>query len=219
MGLVRASAAYTPTKYTCVAEFQMKQDVQGDILSEGRLFLATFYTRKGDQGYTDLLGGRVAKYDPRPEAFGTIDEATAQIGYARSIAGSDRTRTILIAVQRDLYLMMAELAFTTDMQQDRYHITQSHLDRIEQETDALSADVPLPPHFILPGDTQPGAALDVARTVVRRAERLVVRLFHEEQLQNDMVLAYLNRLSSLLFILGRFEDQHAGVTPTKARSD
>lgn len=197
----------------------MKQKFWGHILPEGRPLVTTFYTRKGDQGYTDLLGGRVAKYDARPEAFGTIDEATAQIGYARSIAGSARTQEMLIAVQRDLYLMMAELAFASDMQQDRYHITQAHLDRIEQETDALSADVPLPPHFILPGDTQSGAALDVARTVVRRAERLVVRLFHEHELHNEMVLAYLNRLSSLLFILGRFEDQHAGVTPTRAKED
>lgn len=180
--------------------------------------MTTFYTRKGDQGYTDLLGGRVAKYDPRPEAFGTIDEATAQIGYARAVSGSDRTRAILIDVQRDLYLMMAELAFASDMKQDRYHISQENLDRIERETDRLSEEVPLPPHFILPGDTLAGAALDVARTVVRRAERLVVRLFHSQELENELVLAYLNRLSSLLFILGRFEDHEAGVTPTKARA-
>ena len=181
--------------------------------------MTTFYTRKGDQGYTDLLGGRVAKYDPRPESFGTIDEATAQIGYARSVATSERTRTILIDVQRDLYLMMAELAFAPDMQQSRYHITQEHLNRIETETDRLADDLDLPPHFILPGDTVSGAALDVARTVVRRAERLVVKLFHDEELTNELVPAYLNRLSSLLFILGRFEDAEAGVVPTKARSD
>jgi cob(I)alamin adenosyltransferase len=181
--------------------------------------MSTFYTRKGDHGYTDLLGGRVAKYDPRPDAFGTIDEATAQIGYARAIARTDRMRAILIDVQRDLYLMMAELAFASGMKQDRYHISQENLDRIEKETDALAADVPLPPHFILPGDTQSGAALDVARTVVRRAERLVVRLFHTEEVENELVLAYLNRLSSLLFILGRFEDHEAGITPTKAKSD
>ena len=191
------------------------------ILEYWRVAIAvtTFYTGKGDQGYTDLLGGRVAKHDPRPDAFGTIDEATAQIGYARAIAGSERTKTILIDVQRDLYLMMAELAFASEMKQDRYHITAVHLERIEKETDQLSTDVPLPPHFILPGDTLTGAALDVARTVVRRAERLVVRLYHEEQFDNEIVPAYLNRLSSLLFILGRFEDREAGVTPMKAKQD
>jgi cob(I)alamin adenosyltransferase len=180
--------------------------------------VTTFYTRKGDQGYTDLLGGRVTKYDARPESFGTIDEATAQIGYARAIALSERTKTILIDVQRDLYLMMAELAFAPEMQQNSYRITQEHLDRVERETDALAAEVPLPPHFILPGDTPSGAALDVARTVVRRAERLVVKLYHDEEIDNALIPAYMNRLSSLLFILGRFEDREAGVTPTKAKS-
>jgi cob(I)alamin adenosyltransferase len=187
--------------------------IEGPVVS-----VPSFYTRKGDQGYTDLLGGRVPKYDPQPEAVGTLDEATASIGLARAVASSERTKSILMDVQRDLYLMMAELAFTSDMTQTRYHITQEHLDRIEQQTDRLSAEVDLPPHFILPGDTVPGAALDVARTVVRRAERLVVKLYHDEILENELVPAYLNRLSSLMFILGRFEDHEAGVTPTRAKS-
>ncbi len=176
-----------------------------------------FYTRGGDKGYTDLLGGRVPKYAARPETFGTIDEATSVIGFARSLAGSERTQAILIDVQRDLYLMMAELAFAPDMQQKRYHITAEHVARVEAETDALEADVPLPPHFILPGDSQGGAVLDVARTVVRRAERLAVRLAHDGEVDNEQLLAYLNRLSSLLFILARFEDHCAGVTPTPAK--
>ena len=176
-----------------------------------------FYTRKGDQGYTDLLGGRVPKYAPRPEAYGTLDEATSCLGLARALATSQRTKDILIAVQRDLYVMMAELAFTPEMQQKRYHITEEHVARIERETDQLAAEVPLPPHFILPGDTVAGAALDLARTVVRRAERLVVKLAHEGDITNDEMLAYLNRLSSLLFVLARFEDQQAGVTPTPAK--
>jgi cob(I)alamin adenosyltransferase len=178
-----------------------------------------FYTRGGDKGYTDLLGGgRVPKYDPRPETIGTIDEATSSIGYARSIAQSDRTKTILVEVQRDLYLMMAELAFTPDMTQQRYHVTADHVARIEAETDGLEADVTLPPHFILPGDTPSGAMLDVARTVVRRAERLAVHLVHDGAIDNEHLLAYLNRLSSLLFILARFEDHEAGVTPTPAKA-
>lgn len=181
--------------------------------------MTTFYTRKGDQGYTDLLGGRVPKYDPQPETYGTIDEATAQIGYARAISQSERTKSILIDVQRDLYEMMAELAFAREMRQERYRISQDQLDRLEAVTDALAAEVPLPPHFVLPGDTIAGAALDVARTVIRRAERLVVKLFHEQAIDNELVPAYLNRLSSLLFILGRYEDQQAGITPTKAKGD
>lgn len=176
-----------------------------------------FYTRKGDEGYTDLLGGRVPKYSPRPEAFGTIDEATSAIGLARAQAGSQRTKDILIEVQRDLYLMMAELAFASDMTQQRYHITADQVTRIEHETDQLSDEVPLGRDFILPGDTVSGATLDLARTVVRRAERLVVKLAHDDEVTNDQVLAYLNRLSSLLFILARFEDREAGVDSTTAK--
>lgn len=176
-----------------------------------------FYTRKGDEGYTDLLGDRVPKYAPRPETYGTLDEATSFIGLARAMATSQRTKDILVAVQRDLYLMMAELAFAPDMRQKRYHVTAEHVTRIERETDQLSAEVPLPPHFVLPGDTQAGAVLDVARTVIRRAERLAVKLSHDGAIDNPQLLAYLNRLSSLLFILARFEDREAGVTPTPAK--
>lgn len=176
-----------------------------------------FYTRTGDEGYTDLLGGRVPKYDARPETYGTIDEATSNIGLARALSNSDRTKALLVEVQRDLYTMMAELAFAPEMRQGKYHITAEHVARIEAETDRLEADVPLPPHFILPGDSVAGAALDVARAVIRRAERLAVKLAHDGEVENTHVLAYLNRLSSLLFILGRFEDQEAGVVATKAK--
>ncbi len=176
-----------------------------------------FYTRKGDEGYTDLLGGRVPKWAPRPEAYGTLDEATSFLGLARALATGERTKRILIDVQRDLYVLMAELAFSPELQQRRYHIREEHVARVERETDQLAAEVPLPPHFVLPGDTVAGGALDAARAVVRRAERLVVKLAHEGEVENDHVLAYLNRLSSLLFILARYEDKLAGVTPTPAK--
>jgi cob(I)alamin adenosyltransferase len=181
--------------------------------------MPSFYTRKGDEGYTDLLGGRVPKYHDRPETYGTLDEATSVLGYARAIALSARTRQLLIEVQRDLYQMMAELAFTPELLRGKNRISAEHVTRIERETDQLSEEVALPPHFILPGDSASGAMLDVARTVVRRAERLAVRLRHDGEIENEQVLAYLNRLSSLLFILGRFEDHEAGVTPTKAKAD
>jgi cob(I)alamin adenosyltransferase len=176
-----------------------------------------FYTRKGDTGYTDLLGDRVPKYHSRPETFGSIDETTSFLGIARATATTERTREIILQVQRDLYLMMAELAFAPDMEQHKFEMTQEHIDRLEQETDQLSEEVELPPHFIIPGDTLPGAAIDSARGVIRRAERLAVRLFHEEEIRNENVIAYLNRLSSLLFILARYEDHAAGVTPTRAK--
>ena len=176
-----------------------------------------FYTRRGDEGYTDLLGARVPKHHPRTDFIGTLDEATSQIGLARAQAASDRTKTILTGLQRDLYTMMAELAFVADVQMDQYRIGAEHLERIERETDALAGEVPLGREFILPGDTVPGAALDVARAVVRRAERAGAQLLHSGEFENASLLAYLNRLSSLLFILGRYEDQVAGVRPTPAK--
>jgi cob(I)alamin adenosyltransferase len=176
-----------------------------------------FYTRKGDTGYTDLLGDRVPKYHSRPETYGTIDEATSFLGLARAMTSTERTKEIILQIQRDLYLMMAELAFAPDMEQHRFEMTSEHVSWVEEQTDALSDEVELPPHFIIPGDTVPGAALDSARGIIRRAERLAVRLFHDEEIKNEELIAYLNRLSSLLFILARYEDHAAGITPTKAK--
>ncbi|MCS7050647.1 MAG: cob(I)yrinic acid a,c-diamide adenosyltransferase [Thermomicrobium sp.] len=175
------------------------------------------YTGKGDQGYTDLLGGRVPKYAARPETFGTLDEASCAIGMARALATSPETKQLLVQVQRDLYLMMAELAFVPGIEQQKYRVTEDHVRRLEETIDRLGAMVPIGRHFVLPGDTLAGATLDFARTVVRRAERLVARLYHEGEVQNEQLLAYLNRLSSLLFVLARFEDHEAGVTPTPAK--
>lgn len=179
--------------------------------------MTTFYTGRGDAGYTDLLGARVPKFDPRTELLGTLDESTSQIGVARASAASSKTRTTLEAVQRDLYTMMAELAFVSDDLAEPYRTTDKDVARIGKLTDEIAETTPLAREFILPGDSLPGAALDVARTVVRRAERIATRLAHEGGLNNDAVLAYLNRLSSLLFVLGRHEDETAGVTPKLAK--
>lgn len=114
------------------------------------------YTGKGDQGYTDLLGGRVPKYAPRPETFGTLDEATSAIGLARALAQDEKTKRILIRVQRDLYVMMAELAFAPGIEQEKYHITETHVRHLEETIDRLGAIVPIGRHFVLPGDTAQG---------------------------------------------------------------
>jgi cob(I)alamin adenosyltransferase len=175
------------------------------------------YTGKGDQGSTDLLGDRVGKDDVRIGVIGSLDEATSQIGLGRSAATAVRTRDYLIEVQRDLYRIMAELAFTEEIRPEKYLLPAERVTRLEELTDQISADVPLPPHFILPGDTLPGAALDVARTVVRRAEREAVALATAGVITNPEILRYLNRLSSLLFMLARYEDREAGVTPLQAK--
>ncbi len=176
------------------------------------------YTGRGDDGYTSLIGGaRVAKYDPQPEAYGTLDEASAALGLARATATSAEVRAAILDVQRTLYRLMAELA-TVEGKTTAYEMTIEDVRRVEDATNAWTARVPVQREFVVPGDTLAGATLDVARTVIRRGERLVTRLAHEGHVTNTHVLPYLNRLSSLLFILGRFEDvQQTGHTSTAAK--
>lgn len=169
-----------------------------------------FYTGLGDDGSTDLLGARVAKDDPRIEALGDLDEASSAIGLGRSLATNARVREDLIAAQRDLYRIMAELAFTDELRPPSYEFSSDRVAWLEAETDALGGLVTLPPEFILPGESHPGASLDMARTTVRRGERRVVALAHGETNVSDAVLGYLNRLSSLLFVAARLEDHEAG---------
>jgi cob(I)alamin adenosyltransferase len=178
-----------------------------------------FYTGKGDQGTTDLLGDRVGKNDPIVEVLGSLDEATSFIGNARAHATNAELRDWLMETQHDLYRILAELAFTDDIRPDSYHFDAERVEWLERITDEIGARVELPPHFILPGDTVPGAALDLARTVVRRAERRAVDLLAIGKLSNQEIIRYLNRLSSLLFIAARYEDHLAGIASTKAKHD
>lgn len=181
--------------------------------------MPSYYTRTGDDGYTGLLGeGRVPKYDLRPEALGTIDEATAAIGMARALSQTAGTGDLLLRVQRDLYALMAEAAATPE-NVDKFHVVDSeHVRWLEEQTDLISQKIELPKEFIVPGDSVQGAALDVARTVVRRAERRVADLLHRGDISNVELLRYLNRLSSLLFVLELFENTAAGkVKPTLAK--
>lgn len=175
------------------------------------------YTGKGDQGTTDLLGERVGKDDPRIDALGSLDEATSTIGLGRALAATDRTKDLLVETQHDLYKVMAEIAFTDELRPAAYVLGEERVRWLEEAIEALTAEVPLAPEFILPGDSVPGAALDVARTVARRAERAVVALAPGGQFANPQVLRYLNRLSSLLFVLARFEDRAAGATSLRAK--
>ena len=177
-----------------------------------------FYTGLGDDGTTDLLGTRVGKNDPRVEALGTLDEATSAIGLGRALADNDRVSTDLIEVQRALYRIMAELAFTPELRPASYEFAAERTAWLETETDALAETVALPHEFVLPGETTSGAALDVARTVVRRAERLTVALVQSGSEVNPHILRYLNRLSSLLFIAARVEDAAAGGSPRRAKT-
>lgn len=170
---------------------------------------SVFYTGSGDDGHTSLLGPeRVPKHDTRPAAYGTVDEAQAALGLARASDCTPDTGEILLAVQRDLHSVMAELAAAGDTDSPFVDtITAMHVDRLETWIAGAETQVGMPREFVIPGDSQAGAALHLARTVVRRAERLAVQLVHEGLLANKQLLRYLNRLSSLLFALAILEDQ------------
>jgi cob(I)alamin adenosyltransferase len=178
----------------------------------------TFYTRTGDDGTTGLLGeGRVRKTHPRIEALGALDESTATLGLARAQARDPRCERILLEVQRDLYKLMAEVAATSE-NADKFHfIDAARVDWIESQIEALAATVTMPHEFILPGDTLVGAALSLARAVIRRAERRVVELSDAQEISNPELGRYLNRLSSLCFVLELVENAAAGKDTTLAK--
>ena len=179
----------------------------------------TFYTAKGDDGTTGLLGdGRVPKYHVRMEAIGALDEASAALGLARAQCSAPQTVPILLEAQRDLYKLMAEVAATPENAQRFHFINEERVNWLEKQTDELSTVVEMPKEFILPGDTLGGATLSMARAIVRRAERCVVNLFDDEVVINPDLQRYLNRLSSLCFVLELLENQYAGKKTSLAKS-
>jgi cob(I)alamin adenosyltransferase len=147
-----------------------------------------------------------------------LDEATSAIGMARAQASVRGLDDELITVQRDPYAMMAELALVDEMRPDRFRFAAERVRWLEERSDSLAEMVNLAPEFVLPGGSVSGAALDVARTVVRTAERRAVALKRVETGLNDAILAYLNRLSSLLFVAARLEDAAGGEGSLKAKS-
>lgn len=168
--------------------------------------MAKVTTGTGDTGYTGLLGEqRVPKYDPRPDTFGTVDEATSALGLARAMTHDPKVKEIIHRIQQELYLLMAELATPPENYEKMgFRMTVEHVQRLEQEEESLKHEVEIPNKFIIPGDTADGAALDLARTIIRRAERMAVKLLHGGVIQNGEVVRYLNRLSDHIFILARY---------------
>ncbi len=168
------------------------------------------YTTRGDDGTTGLfLGGRVSKGDDVIDVCGHVDEAVAQLGVARAACAADdpALAELLLARQRDLFVVGADLA-TNPSHRDRRQpgisaVERSMVEALEAEIDAEVAVRPLRPVFVVPGATESSAALDLARTVVRRAERAAVRLAGSGHVVEPEVLRYLNRLSDLLFVLAR----------------
>lgn len=170
-----------------------------------------FYTSTGDDGYSGLLGeGRVPKWHPRIELVGTIDEATSSLGLARAFCKAPESGPLLINIQRDLYHMMAECAATHENANKFRVVDETRVEWIEKQIDVLSSKVQSPDGFIVPGDSPAGAALAVARTVIRSAERRLAKLWFEGEIENQNLLKYLNRLSSLCFVLELLENDVVG---------
>ena len=174
------------------------------------------YTKTGDAGDTGLFGGgRVAKSHPRVEAYGDVDELNAALGVVRATEPMPRIDDVLLLVQRDLFAIGALLA-TPDRDKMRLHLEKARIDdaRVAELEHAIDdGDAELEPlrAFILPGGTPKAAALHVARTVCRRAERRVVELAASTEIP-PLVVIYLNRLSDLLFTLARVASRRAGAT-------
>lgn len=181
--------------------------------------MSKFYSGLGDDGDTGLLGeGRVPKHHPVPETLGDVDEATAALGLARALCQNALSTELLLNVQRDLYHLMAEVAATPENAPRFRRIDAQRVVWLQEQIDRIGEQVELPQEFIVPGDSLAGAALSLARAVVRRAERRISRLLAEGWLQNRELLRYLNRLSSLCFLLELLENRQAGQsTPTLAK--
>ena len=174
------------------------------------------YTRTGDTGETSLFSGdRARKDDPRVDAYGEIDELNAWLGLARASHPDPALEPELIALQRDLFALGAQLADPADTLAPRVTkavINDDHTRRLEQLIDRLEAELPPLRRFILAGGTAAGAALHVARTVCRRAERRMVAL---DPPIDPVLLRYVNRLSDLLFVLARTANHRGGVPETE----
>lgn len=173
-------------------------------------------TRTGDDGTTGLMyNRRVAKHHPRVEAYGTVDELNAALGLARAHAPDKAVDAKLLALQHDLVTLMGELATAVDdlprYLADGFHpVTAAMTERLDQQAVALEKQLHLPKSWAMPGENPLSAALDLARTICRRAERRVCALQQDDQLRNPEIIRYLNRLADLLWLLARA----AAGTPT-----
>lgn len=172
----------------------------------------------GDDGLTGLLGGgRAPKDDPRIEAYGTIDEASSAIGLGKSLTSHGRVRSICEELQRGLYALGAEVATNPETNTRFASTTAEAVERLDELIADLEQSVKMPAGFILPGATPASGALDLARAIARRAERRCVTLERDRVLENHEVTRWLNRLSLLLFVLGRYEEDLAGRKAQPAR--
>ncbi len=168
------------------------------------------YTKKGDSGETSLFGGqRVAKNARRIDAYGTVDELNSVLGVVTSLEVNQKTKTLLVEVQKQLFVLGADLATPPSKKVRIDRIGESQIKFLESSIDELEESLETLKSFILPGGSLPGAQLHVGRTICRRAERITVDCSDKEDI-SELCIKYLNRLSDFLFILARFENKKSG---------
>lgn len=178
-----------------------------------------FYTGKGDRGDTARLGGqeRLPKSDALLDTIGAIDEATSAIGVARALAQDATLREALPEVQRRVYRLMSHLSATPELRERYAGLSAEDVAWLEAQIAQLEQQLPQLQGFVLPGDSPAGAAFHLARTVVRRAERRLVAFAAREPVIGPANLAFVNRLSSLMFVAALREDALAGAELSLAR--
>ena len=173
------------------------------------------YTKKGDDGTTGLLyGGRVRKDDVRTDVYGTLDEVVSALGVARAGGLVPEVEEVVVRLQREMFVVGAQLATSPEnqprLQEGVSKVFPGMTERAEHDIDQFIAQHPLPQEFLLPGETPGSAGLDLARSVVRRAERLAVTMDREGLVPDPEILRYLNRVSDLLFVLARAHESASG---------
>lgn len=169
------------------------------------------FNKRGDKGETSLLfGRRVPKDDLRCEAYGAIDEAVSALGITRNYVTRDEVKKIILKIQKELFVVCGELATKCEdyekLTSSFTPVTDKMANELEETIDELEAKIEMPRAFIIPGSNLASAWLDLSRAIVRRAERKVVTLEAQEEIKNDIILQYLNRLADLLFTLARYEE-------------
>jgi len=171
------------------------------------------YPHNGDDGTTGYIGsGRIKKFDLRIETLGAIDEATAILGVVRASSSSSEVKKLLVEIQRDLYKLMAETAADSANVARFRQIDHERVAWLEQQISSLGKSIQIGKDFIIPGDSYSAAMMDLARTIVRRAERRLVELMDRGDVENQQLIRYMNRLSTLLFILEQIENKANGIS-------
>lgn len=177
-------------------------------------------TKRGDSGTTGLPGGvRVSKTDARVECYGTVDELISQMGFARALTDHKEVHDLTKEIQRELFKVGSAIGTTAESRKPAPPVTQEMVDALEAHVHRIEALPGILGDWSLPGEIPDAAAMDVARTVCRRCERLAVGLAEAGLLQNPHILSYLNRLSDLLWLFGRQLELAAGVNAALRPAD